>query len=453
MTTSTLTIIKKTWQLSFSLSLSRLFNVLTSFFGIIMLARVGKTELAASALITSTQATLFLIAISFLFSIGVVVGHAFGAKNNEEVGSTLQQGWLLATIVVIPIMILQWNVGPILLACGQSPKLVHVISDYFKIYTFAMPAFLWMIVCQQFVLAVNKQRFVIFVSCLSLLYTTALAYAFIYGRFGAPRLGVNGLAWAYALQGWVSFFIYLAYCAWHPTFKQFELFRWRLVKSFYLLKKLFAIGWPISLQVAGDLLSFSAVTIMIGWLGASALATQQIITQYFILLVVPVFALSQASGILVGQARGAKQYSELNRYSHVTLFIGLSFCSLVTIAFVFFPQTLINLYLGQHESLSPHMLHVGEIVLIMTGLRLLFDAVMEIKTGSLRGLYDTKFAMLVGLTSTWILNVPLGYFFGIDLGYGLIGFTAGGVIAMIFGASVIYWRWLTKHKEFVTNKS
>src|SRR3990167_10829035 len=99
MTTSTLTIIKRTWQLAFAVSLSRLLNMIIGFTGILMVARLGHNALAASALISSTQATIFLISIAMLFSIGVVIGHAYGGKRYEEIGSVFQQGLLLATLI------------------------------------------------------------------------------------------------------------------------------------------------------------------------------------------------------------------------------------------------------------------------------------------------------------------------------------------------------------------
>ena len=95
------------------------------------------------------------------------------------------------------------------------------------------------------------------------------------------------------------------------------------------------------------------------------------------------------------------------------------------------------------------MRHIGSLLLVLTGLRLFFDAAMEIKMGSLRGLYDTQFSMLAGLASTWLLGVHLSYLFGIYLGHGLIGFAVAGIIAMVFGACAIYWRWVIKSRAFV----
>src|SRR3990167_9334028 len=449
MTTSTLTIIKKTWQLAFALSLSRLFNMITGFVGTLMIARLGHNVLAASALISSTQATLFLISISMLFSIGVVIGHAYGGKRYEEIGSVFQQGLLLATLICIPVIIIQCNIGSILIACGQNPQVAAINAHYFRAYSFAIPAFLWMISCQQFVLAVNKQRFVLFMSVVTLIISVTLSYSLVYGHFGLPRLGVTGLALAYSIQGWAALLAYLAFCYCNKYFKEYKVFQWRFRQNFHLLKKIFSIGWPITLQFAGDLLSFFVTTLMIGWLGTNELAAQQIVTQYFLLLVVPIFAISQASAILVGQARGAGAIHEIKRYGSTTLLIGLTFSLIAITLFIFFPHTLIRLYLGQGQELNLTMQHLASIIFILTGLRLFFDAALEIKTGSLRGLYDTKFPMVTGLILTWLITIPLCYLFGFYYHWGLIGITSASIVGTILAATIIYIRWLWQCNKFI----
>lgn len=64
----------------------------------------------------------------------------------------------------------------------------------------------------------------------------------------------------------------------------------------------------MSVQFGGELSAFFVVTMMIGWLGTDALAAVQVTQQWMFLIVVPIFAMSEAAGILVSQAVGAKEY-------------------------------------------------------------------------------------------------------------------------------------------------
>jgi MATE family multidrug resistance protein len=447
MTTPTSTILKKTSRLTFALAFSRLLNMITGFIGMIFVARLGHAELAASALITAIQGTLFLIGMSLLFAIGVMVGHAHGARNNKEVGSIVQQGLFLSVLISIPIILIMLHIDPILLALGQNPSLSAINASYFAIYWICIPAFMWMITLQQFLLAVNQQRMVILLSLFGLVVSITLAYGFIYGHFGLPRMGIRGLPTAFSIQIWLSCFLYFCYCIGHKEFKCFELFKWRLLSTFHLLKKLFKIGWPISIQIASDLLSFSMITVMVGWMGANELAAQQIVTQYFLLLVVPIFAIAQAGGILIGQARGAKDFEDIKRYGNTTWLIGLGFTLLVLLLFVCFPHELISLYTGSNHHETAATINLAVIVLIITGFRLVFDSTAEIKTGCLRGLYDTRFPMITGIVTAWVIGIPLSYLMGFTFHGGLIGVTLAGVISIGLMAIILFIRWKWQCKK------
>jgi len=351
---------------------------------------------------------------------------------------------VLGTLIAVPVIIIQLLIGKILMLFGQLPELAQITQQYFMIYAIAMPAFLWSVACQQVLLAVNQQRFVLFVSIASLVVAVIAAYGFIYGYFGLPRLGVRGLALASVVQAWFGLTCCLAFFYFNKRFKRYELFVWHIPKTFHILKKLFSVGWPISMQAAGDLLFFFVVTLFVGLLGETALGARQIVVQFFLLLVIPIFAISQAGTILVGQARGSRQYEDVRRYGNMVVLIGLGFAVVILLAFVFFPKSLVGLYLsgdtGSHAALE----HLAIIVLILTGFRLCFDASMEILMGSLRGLYDTKYPMIATLLVTWLVGLPLVYLFGFVFHWGLIGVTFGGIVMNIVGTAVLWVRWHRK---------
>lgn len=60
---------------------SQLINVASSFLCMVMLAQLGPQVLAACALIFSTELSIVVTGLSILFSLSVLIGHAFGEKN------------------------------------------------------------------------------------------------------------------------------------------------------------------------------------------------------------------------------------------------------------------------------------------------------------------------------------------------------------------------------------
>jgi MATE family multidrug resistance protein len=101
--------------------------------------------------------------------------------------------------------------------------------------------------------------------------------------------------------------------------------------------------------MGGEMLSFFVSGIMIGWIGTVALAAFQIVNQYYFLIVIPIFSLSQASAILVGHACGAKEFHEVKKLSYASIAMVLIACSIVAVIFLAFPKTLASFYINVND--------------------------------------------------------------------------------------------------------
>lgn len=108
-----------------------------------MLAASGHDVLAASALIFSMQLSLMLTGMSFLFSTGILAGRAYGAQDKALACGYLQQAWFCSLLIAIPLMLLFWNAGKVLIFLGQSPQVAALANSYFHSYIWAVvPALL-----------------------------------------------------------------------------------------------------------------------------------------------------------------------------------------------------------------------------------------------------------------------------------------------------------------------
>lgn len=439
---STYDIVKKVLNTTLPLMTSRLLNVAISFLGIVFVAHLGPAALAASALITATQIPLFLIASSPLFAMGVVIGHAHGGKRYEDIGEILQQGWLLALIISVIVITVPLSMQKILLGLNQDPSLAIVVQSFFSIYAIAIPGILGVMATQQFFIAVGKQQLVLWLSMFAFVSFVILAPAFIYGIGFIPSFGVPGLAIATTIQVWLNFIITIIICVITPEFEIYKIFKSRVNYSLRYLQQLIKIGWPISLQMAGDLLSLFVITIIVGWMGETALAANQIVTQYYILLVVPILTMSQASSILISQARGSKEYYLIQRYDKIAIILASSFSLLVTLIFILLPHQIVKLYLHS-DTEQTGLIHLASVLLALTGIRLIFDTILEVKIGNLRGLLDTRNPMLITLFYTWLCFIPGAYIIGIVFHYGLIGINIISIIATLLSAITLWFRWRT----------
>jgi len=267
------------------------------------------------------------------------------------------------------------------------------------------------------------------------------SYIFIFGKWGFPQLGVVGFGYASALQG-IFYFFFTTLCLYLISdFKKFDLFTIRLHSNWHALKQLLKIGWPISLQISGEMLSFLVATTFIGWLGTNALAAYQVIMQYQFLIVIPIFAISQASGILIGQAYGGKKIADIKKLVSASIRM-VSVIGLITgLIFLLFPTLLSSLYLDINDPTNIQTVRLITSLFAIMAFSQFFDAIRNVLTGSLRGLLDTRFPMMIGLISIWLVGVPLGYVFAFLLHFGAMGVISGWMCGMILGAIILYFRW------------
>ncbi|EKD78152.1 MAG: hypothetical protein ACD_42C00021G0002 [uncultured bacterium] len=446
MSSTTVIQIKRVVSLALPMAGSRFLQMLSGFFATMMVSHLGKIVLASCALINATLTFVLLIFISIVFSLSFIVGQSYGAKKYDEVGALVQQGIILSLILSIIMIVLFYFVTNILTLFHQSPQMLVYVRHYFHALMWGVIPIMLQSCLEQFFYGVLKQRLVITVNLFSMFVGVLSAYILIFGKCGLPALGVTGLGLAFAIQAWFDFLLLLICCRVLKDFKKFELFKTRPVAHWIHLKKIFSVGWPMSVQFGGELGAFFVMTMMIGWLGTNALAVVQVTQQWMFLIVVPIFAMAEASGILVGQSVGAKELTQLSVINRTSLWLSLSLVAMVDVGFIFFPHFFASFYLNARDINNPQIMRFIHPLFILMAITLILNTIRDVVSGSLRGLLDTQFPMKMGLFVMWCLVLPLGYFFAFPLHMSVVGFRLGGNIGLLVGAVAIYWRWQIKSR-------
>jgi len=446
--TTLIEICKRIFSLAVPMASTQLINVASGFLCMAMLAHLGGQVLAASALIYSTQLSIMVTGMSVLFSLSVLVGHAYGGNKYLSIGNYVQQSWTLGLLISIPMMIFFWEIKPILIFFGQAPPIAEIVQTFFHAFVWAVIPGLLSTCNQQFGYGIHKKILIISTSLMSVIVLLITSYVLIFGKYGFPHLGVAGLGYGLAAQ-YAFFFIFTTVFFYvEKSFDKYELFRYRVHQHMDHFKEMFKIGWPISVQMGGEVLSLFVTGIMVGWLGTKALAAYQIINQYYFLALIPLFSLSQASGILVGQANGAKKFHEIKQLGYASLVLTVAVTLGVMALFAFIPQYLASVYIDIHDPQNTEVLKLTTIIFLIAGFSLIFDGIRNIFIGATRGLFDTKFPMYMGLIAIWIIGMPLAYLLAFTFHVGIAGIMLGGLVSMIVGALIMLYRWHTLSSKY-----
>lgn len=442
---------KELFSLALPMAFTQLIAVSSGFISMAMLSTFGADVIAASALIFSTRISILIIGSSILFALSILIGHAYGERNYLRVGNYMQLGWTIGVVISLLIMILYWKIHSILLFFGQSKVLADIVETFFKANIYNVIPFLLSVSTQQLCYGTRKQKIDLYANILGVIVLLSSAYILIYGHLGFPRMGVAGLGYALDLQGLFYFIFTISIIYFSDFFKRFDLFSFRMHQNLQDIIHLFNIAWPICVQISSEMLSFVATAAMVGWLGVQSLAAYQVVTQYLFLILVPLFALAQATGVLVGQAFGEKNYYKISATGYVSIAYTLVITLLVTVIFLIFPKPLAALYIDIHNPLNMHTVHLIVVLFAILSILQIIDGIRNVLTGSLRGLFDTRYPMMIGIIAIWLIGIPFGYLLAFHYHFGVSGIAIGSTLGMFFGMILLLRRWKIRTNFYLDN--
>jgi putative MATE family efflux protein len=239
-------------------------------------------------------------------------------------------------------------------------------------------------------------------------------YLFIFGPFGLPVLGVQGVAISTVVSRLIGLIVilYMLKKRVHFNFNFRELFK--LPK--HHLKNLLHIGVP----TAGEQLSYNTsqmvITFFITIIGTEALTTKIYTQNLMMFILLFSLAVSQGTQILIGYLIGAKDYDSAYKRCLQSLYSGIIISTLMAIIFAIFSDNLLGIF-----TTNERILEIGGTLILLTILLEPGRAFNMVIISSLRAAGDIKFPTYIGILSMWGVSVPIAYILGIHYDFGLIG--------------------------------
>ena len=412
-----------------------------SFFSAELVSLLGIEVLAASAIIWILQSFLLNSGRSILKSMSVLINRSLGAKDHLAVGVYLQQGWLLSLFIALPIMLIYWQIGSILKFFGQPAIVIPIVESYLHISIFSVIPYMFVACNQQVANSLRCNSFVLFSSIVSAGVLIFSAYLLVLGKWGAPVLGLPGLAYAAILQNGCALLLTSGYFYFHGKFKEFALFRLRQSRNLSKLKQILSLGWPISLQMAIEMLALLSMVVFAGWMNISSLAAFQVMDQYTFLLLMPIWGLTQAASLLTGQAYGQQKFRLIKKIAKLTTAISLSFSVMVGILLWSKPQYLAGFFIDLADPSEAEVLAIVLKLFFLLIFLILIRALNNTLIGLLRALFDTQYPLVIGVLSTLGIGLPFGYLLAFRFNMGLFGLYVGYAVGVGLNSALMMLRW------------
>lgn len=406
----------------------------------VLLGWYGVSELAAVVLATSVFFVVFILGSGFAQAVMPLVATALGAGDETRVRRDCRMGlWLSIGFGLVTYPLFWWS-EPVLLALGQKPDVALLAQDFLRIGGLGMVPALLVMTLKSYLAALEKTQVVLWTTVLAVFVNAALAYALIFGRWGAPELGVRGAAIASVTVQGLSFVVLAFYAQFQPDLRRFRLFQrfWRADGA--ALRAVFRLGWPIGVTGLAESALFTATALMMGWVGTVELAAHGITMQAVALTFMVHLGLSNAATVRAGKADGAGDARSLRDGAKVAIAMSVAFGLAMIVLFLTLAPQIISLFLDSQKPGSTEILAFGIKLLAVAALFQMADAMQVMALGLLRGIHDTRVPMIAATVSYWLIGIPVGYVLGFPLGMGGIGLWLGLVVGLAFAATLMMWR-------------
>jgi multidrug resistance protein, MATE family len=447
--------LRATAALATPLALANLLQMLTYAVDVIFIARLGELELAASALAVSLFGLVLWALTSLSGAVAPLIAEAIGAQtpSPRPVRRSVRMALWVAVLSGLGGMALCLLLDPIMRASGQQSEIIALANEYNFVIIFSMIPMLLAAVLRNFVAALGRPIFATAVTALGIGVNALANYAFIFGKLGAPELGLKGAAVATILTALFTLSAYVIAIRLDPALHRYRVFVRLFTPDWGRLRTILRLGIPITLTVTAEAGIFGAAAFMMGRFGAAELAGHTVALQLAALAFQIPFGVGQAAAIRVGYHYGARDPDGIARAGWVALVIGTGFMSLTASAMVLFPELLLTIYVDPQDAANAALVGFALQYLVLAAIFQLADGVQAVTAGALRGLQDTRIPMWIAIFSYWVpgfgLAVGLGFFTPLE-GVGVwIGLATG----LFCTAALMIRRWTRREKLGLTGRA
>ena len=418
---------KSVFKLALPIALQSLISIGVNMLDTIMVGKLGETALSATSLANSFITIYHIFCMGLGMGASVLVSRYWGmkkvalenisnancdlSKENkalEDASRALKQTitlMLRITVILAAVFaLLTMFVPEIIMKTYTSDKaIIAEGSVYFK-YSVITYFFLGLSLVTTIVLrSVGQAKLPLFVSIGAFFVNVIANYAFIFGKLGAPAMGVAGAAFATLIARIFETAIILGY-----LFIKDKRINYKIRDIFMKTKSLVAEYVKISIPVliSDAILAFgtNAIAMVIGRLGAAFVAANAItgVTQQLSTVVVQ--GVSQAGAIVTGQTLGTGDKKKTMNQGWMFLGVGFALGAISAIFIMIISNPIINSY-----NVGAETVQIAKELMLALSVNIIFRATNSIMTkGVLRGGGDTKMLMLADNVFSWVLALPLG---------------------------------------------
>ena len=432
-----------TLRLAAPLAAANLLQMLVYAIDVIFVARLGEQPLAASSLSIALFGLLMWCFSGLTGMVAALIAAELGRRRHavREVRRSARMALWLAAMCGLAGMTVCFFGREIMLLTGQDPHVAELAGGFLRVIMWAMIPMIFANVLRSVVSALGRPYYATAITAVAVGVGALGNYAFVFGRLGAPALGLEGSAFASVLTAVFMLLAYVVAIGRDRRLRRYCLFGnwWRA--EWQRFGELLRTGLPVALTILAEAGLFSGAAFLMGLIGPSQLAGHTIALQVAALAFQVPFGIGQAATIRVGYHYGARDLPAIGRAGWVAIVTGTGFMGLTAAVMLFAPELVLGIYVDTDAAANAALMGFAVRFMVVAAAFQLFDGMQAVAAGALRGLQDTRVPMLFALFGYWLPGlgtaIGLGFFTPLE---GL-GVWIGLMVGLVVVALLMLQRW------------
>jgi len=440
--------IRATVALAWPLILTNIAQSLIHATDVILLGRAGPQALAAGTLGVQVYLVFLIFGLGLVTASAPMIAKELGARRHSvrDVRRTARQAMWAAVAISVPVWIILWNTGAILVALGQDPQLAAGAQSFVRALQWGFLPYLFYIVLRSFVSALERPIWSLIIGLIAVVYNGLINYALIFGKFGLPELGLRGAGIGSASANLFMFAGMALVVILHPRFRRYRLFGrfWR--PDWERFREVWRLGTPIAITLTLEIAIFASAVFLMGLISQASIAAHAIAIQLAALTFMVPMGLGQAATVRVGLAYGRRDRVGVSIAGWVSFALGVGFMSLTGLVMLAAPQALVHLFLDPTNPDNGPVMKLAVSFLIVAAFFQIFDGAQAVGAGMLRGLQDTRVPMVYAAFGYWFVGLLTGVGLAFGLGWQGVGIWIGLAAGLAVVSALMLARWLRRER-------
>ncbi len=422
-------------KLAYPIMLGQLGHIMVAFADNIMVGQLGAAPLAAVSLGNSLVFIALSLGIGFSFAITPLIAEADGAEATEMGRNYFHHGIVLCAINGVVLFLLLLLVKPVLYYLDQPVEVVVLAIPYMDIVAFSLIPLMIFQAFKQFADGLSNTRYAMYATILANVVNVVFNYLLIYGKFGFPRLELEGAAYGTLISRFFMLWLLYYILSRKEKFKPYFIWTRRKAFKWSIFKRILDLGFPTAMQMLFEVTLFTSCIFLSGILGTNAQAANQIALNLASMTFMIAVGLGVTATIRVANQKGRHNYHNMRRIA-TSLFLQVFLIEAVFgVGFILLKDVLPIIYIDNVE-----VLLLASQLLVVAALFQLSDGLQVVILGALRGLQDVRIPTFICFVAYWLIGFPVAWYFGKAENMASQGIWLGLLAGLSASALLLYLR-------------